>query len=70
MWKVYNTDMLVLGVFDTLDSAMEAAKCVNEFVTISNGTMDFVGMFGVDSIKDGLCPDGVCLLYTSPSPRD
>jgi hypothetical protein len=43
----------------TLAEAMNVAKHLNEFVTISGPDFEIVGMFGVDSIKDGLCPDGV-----------
>ena len=44
---------------ETLSGAMMFAKTINEFVTITNGEMEFVGKFGVDTIKDGKCPDGV-----------
>ncbi len=43
----------------TLAEAMNVAKHLNEFVTIKGPAFEIVGMFGVDSIKDGLCPDGV-----------
>lgn len=43
----------------SLDEAMKYAKLLNEFVTISGPNFEIVGMFGVDSIRDGLCPDGV-----------
>ena len=43
----------------TLDEAMNTAKAMNEFVTITGPDFEIVGMFGVDSIKDGKCPDGV-----------
>jgi hypothetical protein len=43
----------------TLSEAMNLAKHMNEFVTIKGTDFEIVGMFGVDSIKDGLCPDGV-----------
>ncbi len=43
----------------TLDEAMHTAKVMNEFVTITGPSFEIVGMFGVDSIKDGVCPDGV-----------
>ncbi len=43
----------------TLDEAMHTAKAMNEFVTITGPSFEIVGMFGVDSIKDGVCPDGV-----------
>ena len=43
----------------TLAEAMNLAKHMNEFVTIKGKDFEIVGMFGVDSIKDGVCPDGV-----------
>jgi hypothetical protein len=43
----------------TLAEAMNAAKSMNEFVTITGPEFEIVGIFGVDSIKGGLCPDGV-----------
>jgi hypothetical protein len=44
---------------ESLDEAMKCAKMMNEFVTITGPDFEIVGMFGVDSIKNGLCPDGV-----------
>ena len=43
----------------TLDDAMHTAKAMNEFVTITGPEFEIVGMFGVDSVRDGKCPDGV-----------
>ena len=43
----------------TLAEAMNLAKHLNEFVTIKSKDFEIVGKFGVDSIKDGVCPDGV-----------
>jgi hypothetical protein len=43
----------------TLAEAMNVAKSMNEFVTITGPEFEIVGIFGVDSIKGGLCPDGV-----------
>ena len=43
----------------TLAEAMNIAKHMNEFVTITGADFEIVGMFGVDSVKDGKCPDGV-----------
>ena len=43
----------------TLAEAMNVAKHMNEYVTIVGKDFEIVGMFGVDSIKNGLCPDGV-----------
>ena len=45
--------------FANLDLAMAFAKELNVFVTIQGGEFEIVGVFGVDSIKDGVCPDGV-----------
>jgi hypothetical protein len=58
IWKdvdsvVYERD------FDNLAPAMEWAKVINRFVTIKGNGMEIVGLFGADSVKDGLCPDGV-----------
>lgn len=43
----------------TLAEAMNVAKHMNEFVTITGEGMEIVGKFGADGIKDGVCPDGV-----------
>lgn len=43
----------------TLAEAMNVARHLNEFVTIKGDNFEIVGMFGVDSIRDGKCPDGV-----------
>jgi hypothetical protein len=43
----------------TLAEAMNVAKSMNEFVRIVGKDFEIVGMFGVDSIKDGKCPDGI-----------
>lgn len=45
--------------FETLALAMDWAKELGEFVTIKVNGMELVGKFGVDSIEDGVCPDGV-----------
>jgi hypothetical protein len=60
MYTLINKKGAELSGFETLDSAMQAAKAVGFFVTIK-GPNDFevCGVFGVDSIKDGVCPDGV-----------
>jgi hypothetical protein len=49
--------------FETLDLAMSWAKELGEFVTIKVNGMELVGKFGADSIKDGLCPDGVAYTW-------
>jgi hypothetical protein len=45
--------------FEDLETAMAFAKELNKFVTIQGPDFEICGMFGVDSVKDGLCPDGV-----------
>jgi hypothetical protein len=45
--------------FDNLETAMAFAKELNKFVTIQGPNFEICGMFGVDTVKDGLCPDGV-----------
>jgi hypothetical protein len=35
------------------------AKTVGVFVTIKGLEFEACGIFGVDSIRDGVCPDGV-----------
>lgn len=50
-----------------LDSAMNRAKELNEFVTISGQGYEIVGRFGVDSIADGKCPDGIAYDWNKSS---
>ena len=59
MYKVIDEQGHVRGKAKDLTVAMEMAKYIDEFVTITDGTLEIVGKFGVDSIKNGLCPDGV-----------
>ena len=51
----------------SLDEAMKHAKLLNEFVTITGPDFEIVGMFGVDSIKNGKCPDGVAYDWNKAS---
>ena len=51
----------------TLAEAMNIAKHMNEFVRIVATDFEIVGMFGVDSIKDGVCPDGVAYDWNKAS---
>jgi hypothetical protein len=59
MWEVRDRGGLICGKSKDLTLAMEMAKLVDEFVTITDGVTEIVGMFGVDTIADGKCPDGV-----------
>ena len=45
--------------FADLESAMAHARLLNQFVTIVGPDFEVCGLFGVDSVKDGVCPDGV-----------
>ena len=45
--------------FANVELAMARAKALNEFVTIVGPDFEVCGRFGVDSVKDGVCPDGV-----------
>jgi len=49
---------MILNASPTLNDALEFAKAYGKFVTITNGVTEIVGKFGVDSVKDGKCPDG------------
>jgi hypothetical protein len=51
----------------TLEGAMNVAKSMNEFVRIVGKDFEVCGMFGVDSIKDGVCPDGVAYDWNKAS---
>jgi hypothetical protein len=41
-----------------LTEALAFAKELGILVTINGNGMEIVGVFGADSIKDGMCPDG------------
>jgi hypothetical protein len=51
----------------SLDEAMFLAKKMNEFVTIKGPDFEIVGMFGVDSVQDGKCPDGIAYDWNKAS---
>jgi len=59
MFKVISKSNLTLNVCLTLNEAMSFSKTVGTFVTIKGPAFEACGVFGVDSIKDGKCPDGV-----------
>ena len=46
---------------------MAHAKMLNRFVTISGQGFEVVGIFGVDSVADGKCPDGVAYDWNKSS---
>ena len=59
MYKVISKSGLPLNSYDTLSEAMTFTKTVDMFVTIKGPEFEVCGIFGVDAVKDGLCPDGV-----------
>jgi hypothetical protein len=65
MYKVINNK--VETEFPSLDAAMAYAKTLDAFVSITGSEFEIVGMFGVDSIKDGVCPDGVAYDWNKAS---
>ena len=67
MYKVISKNGLPLNEFNTLGDAMDFAKIVGLFVTIKGAEFEVCGQFGVDSIKDGVCPDGVAYDWNKSS---
>ena len=65
MYKLIFDDRVI--EFDSLDMAMSYAKLTNKFVTISGDDFEVCGMFGVDSVVDGKCPDGVAYDWNKAS---
>ena len=58
-YEVVSKNLLPLFSCNTLDEAMSFAKTVGMFVTIKGPDFEVCGVFGVDAVKDGVCPDGV-----------
>lgn len=67
MYKVINQLGVELGEHQTLALALDAAKRMGFFVTIEGPGVEVCGIFGVDSVKDGLCPDGVAYDWNKAS---
>jgi hypothetical protein len=51
----------------TLAEAMNLARHMNEFVTIKGADFEVCGIFGVDAVEDGVCPDGVAYDWNKAS---
>jgi len=68
MYKVITKEGFPLATCSSLNSAMSTAKAFGQFVTIRgpNG-MEFVGLFGVDSVMDGKTPDRVAYTWNKAS---
>ena len=59
MYKVISKSGLPLNSCDSLSEAMSFARIVGMFVTIQGPEFEVCGVFGVDTVRDGKCPDGV-----------
>jgi NDP-sugar pyrophosphorylase family protein len=57
----------VVSELSSLDEAMAYAKTLNEFVTIKGESFEVVGRFGVDSVQNGKCPDGIAYDWNKAS---
>jgi hypothetical protein len=64
MWKIISEKKLPLNEFSTLSEAMLFAKGYGTFVTITDGTTEIVGKFGVASVEDKVLPDGNSYTWT------
>ena len=51
----------------TLAEAMNLARHMNEFVTIKGADFEVCGRFGVDTVANGQCPDGVAYDWNKAS---
>jgi len=67
MYKVISKIGLTLNVCLTLEEAMAFAKTIGMFLTIKGPDFEVCGVFGVDSVKEGLCPDGVAYDWNKAS---
>lgn len=63
MWNVIHEGM-TLNASPTLDDAMKYAKGYGKFVTITDGTTEIVGRFGVDAVEQAVLPDGEAYTWT------
>jgi hypothetical protein len=67
MYKIISKSGLTLNSCPTLNEAMAYAKTVGIFVTIKGPEFEVCGVFGVDSVRDGKCPDGVAYDWNKAS---
>jgi hypothetical protein len=67
MYKVISKNHLTLNECASLTEAMAFAKTIGSFVTIKGPDFEVCGIFGVDSVKDGVCPDGVAYDWNKAS---
>ena len=65
MYKVTGKEKEITAM--DLNEAMNIAKAINDFVVIKGPDFEVCGMFGVDEIKNGVCPDGVAYDWNKAS---
>jgi len=53
--------------FVSLDEAMDYAKTLNVFVVIKGNGLEVAGKFGVDSVENGVTPDGIAYTWNKAS---
>jgi hypothetical protein len=63
MWNVIYKNT-VLNASPTLSDAMKFAKGYGRFVTITDGTTEIVGKFGIDAVENKILPDGESYTWT------
>jgi hypothetical protein len=66
-YQVISKNQLPLFSCNTLNEAMLFAKTVGMFVTIKGSDFEVCGIFGVDAVKNGVCPDGVAYDWNKAS---
>ena len=67
MYTIISKNNLTLNRCPTLNEAMVFAKTVGSFVSIKGSDFEVCGVFGVDSVRDGRCPDGVAYDWNKAS---
>jgi len=67
MYKIISKSGLTLNSCPTLNEAMAFAKTVGIFVTIKGPEFEVCGVFGVDSVREGKCPDGIAYDWNKAS---
>jgi hypothetical protein len=66
-YQVISKNLLPLFSCNTLDEAMTFAKMIGMFVTIKGPDFEVCGVFGVDAVNNGVCPDGVAYDWNKAS---
>ena len=66
-YQVISKNLLTVYGCETLDEAMMFAKTVGMFVTIKGPDFEVCGVFGVDAVNNGVCPDGVAYDWNKAS---